>query len=76
MKNLLKLAVLAFVSLNLFSCTTDDYDAALEESVKVTENIQNAQSREGDEEDPTDIVTDTLNYNSVEGNPLVVIKKD
>ena len=38
MKNLVKLFALALVGITLFSCTTDEYDAALEESVKVTEN--------------------------------------
>ncbi|UGS23733.1 hypothetical protein [Flavobacterium channae] len=85
MKKSVKLFALAFVSLAIFSCTTDEYDAALEESVKVTENIQNAQFKYGDngeetEEDEggvrTPIDSLNLNLNIVEGTPLVVIKKD
>ncbi|MCA1965322.1 MAG: hypothetical protein LDL23_01595 [Flavobacterium sp.] len=71
MKNSVKLFALALVGITLFSCTTDEYDAALEESVKVTENIRNQQSKEGD-------LTETQNATTTEdGTPLViVIKKD
>lgn len=71
MKNLVKLFALVLVGISLFSCTTDEYDAALEESVKITENIQNQQSKEGD-------VTETNNTTTAEdGDPVVIIiKKD
>lgn len=69
MKNSIKLFALALVASTFFSCTTDEYDAALEQSVKVTENIQNTQFKEGDE--------DNQNSSTSEGTPLVVIvKKD
>ena len=69
MKNTVKLFALALVSFTIFSCTTDDYDAALNENVKVTENIQSLLSKEGDEE--------VLNATTDEGTPVVVIvKKD
>lgn len=81
MKNLVKLFALALVGITLFSCTTDEYDAALEESVKVTENIHNAQFREGDEaakdEDTIAVVDTLLNIREVDGDPVVIIiKKD
>jgi uncharacterized lipoprotein YbaY len=71
MKNLVKLFALVLVGISLFSCTTDEYDAGLEESVKVTENIRNQQSKEGD-------VTETQNITTTEdGDPVVIIiKKD
>ena len=79
MKNLIKLFALASVGITLFSCTTDEYDAALEQSAKVTENIQNAQFREGDEEGQEQdsiVVLDTLSINREENQPVIVIKKD
>lgn len=81
MKNLVKLFALALVGISLFSCTTDEYDAALEESVKVTENIQNAQFREGDEaakeQDSITVVDTLLTYREVDGDPvIIVVKKD
>ena len=47
------------------------YDAALEESVKITENIQNQQFKEGD-------VAETQNATTMkDGDPVVIIiKKD
>ena len=79
MKNLVKLFALALVGITLFSCTTDEYDAALEESVKVTENIHNAQFREGDEavkDEEVVVVSDTL-AREADGTPIiVVIRKD
>lgn len=81
MKNLVKLFALALVGITLFSCTTDEYDAALEESVKVTENIHNAQFREGDEaakeQDSITVVDALLTTREADGTPIiVVIKKD
>jgi len=71
MKNSVKLFALALVGITFFSCTTDEYDTALEQSVKVTENIRNQYSKEGD-------ITETQNAATTEdGTPLViVIKKD
>ena len=71
MKNSVKLFALALVGITFFSCTTDEYDAALEESVKVTENIRNQYSKEGD-------VSETQNTTTAEdGTPIViVIRKD
>lgn len=69
MKNSIQLFALALVASTFFSCTTDEYDAALEQSVKVTENIQNAQFKEGDE--------DNQNSSTVEETqPVIVVKKD
>lgn len=69
MKKSVQLFALALVAFTFFSCTTDEYDAALEESVKVTENIQNAQFKEGDEE--------TQNATTAQdGTPILVTKKD
>lgn len=71
MKNSVKLFALALVGITFFSCTTDEYDAAFEESVKVTENIRNQYSKEGD-------VSETQNTTTTEdGDPVVIIiKKD
>lgn len=71
MKNSVKLFALALVGITLFSCTTDEYDTALEESVKITENIQSQQFKEGD-------VTETQNATTMkDGDPVVIIiKKD
>ena len=71
MKNSVKLFALALVGITFFSCTTDEYDTALEQSVKVTENIQNQQFTEGD-------VAETQNATTMkDGDPVVImIKKD
>lgn len=72
MKKSVQLFALALVGFTFFSCTTDEYDAALEESVKVTENIQNAQSKDGEEEEG-----ETQNTTTAEdGTPILVTKKD
>ncbi|MFN7044550.1 MAG: hypothetical protein ACK4M1_05085 [Flavobacterium sp.] len=70
MKKSVQLFALALVGFTFFSCTTDEYDAALEESVKVTENIQNAQFKEGDV-----VATDTL-ATVADNTPPVIIKRD
>lgn len=70
MKRFVKLFVLAVVGITFFSCTTDEYDAALEESVKVTENIQNTQFREGEEGQTQNATT------AEDGTPILVTKKD
>ncbi len=79
MKKSVKLFAFVLVGITFFSCTTDEYDVALEQSVKVTENIQKAQSRgeyeEGKEQDSI-VVVDTLSMSREENQPVVVIKKD
>jgi len=79
MKKSVKLFAFVLVGITFFSCTTDEYDAALEQSVKVTENIQKAQFREGYEEGKEQdsiVVVDTLAINREENQPVIVIKKD
>ena len=77
MKNSVKLFALALVGITFFSCTTDEYDAALEQSVKVTENIQNAQFREAEEEVKEQENTSDMSAKEDDGNPLIIIvKKD
>ena len=79
MKKSVKLFAFVLVGITFFSCTTDEYDAALEQSVKVTENIQKAQFREGYEEGKEQdsiVVVDTLSINREETQPVIVIKKD
>ena len=79
MKKSVKLFAFVLVGITLFSCTTDEYDAALEQSVKVTENIQKAQFREGYEEGKEQdsiVVVDTLSINREETQPVIVVKKD
>jgi hypothetical protein len=79
MKKSVKLFAFVLVGITFFSCTTDEYDAALEQSVKVTENIQKAQFREGYEEGKEQdsiVVLDTLSINREENQPVIVIKKD
>ena len=79
MKKSVKLFAFVLVGITFFSCTTDEYDAALEQSVKVTENIQKAQFREGYEEGKEQdsiVVVDTLAINREETQPVIVIKKD
>ena len=79
MKKSVKLFAFVLVGITFFSCTTDEYDAALEQSVKVTENIQKAQFREGYEEGKEQdsiVVADTLSINREENQPVIVIKKD
>ena len=71
MKKSVKLFAFVLVGITFFSCTTDEYDTALEQSVKVTENIQNQQFKEGD-------VAETQNATTMkDGDPVVIIiKKD
>lgn len=70
MKKSVQLFALVLVGFTFFSCTTDEYDAALEESVKVTENIQNAQFKEGEEQETQSAAT------TEDGTPILVTKKD
>lgn len=79
MKKSVKLFAFVLTGITFFSCSTDEYDAALEQSVKVTENIQKAQFREGYEEGKEQdsiVVVDTLAINREETQPVIVIKKD
>lgn len=70
MKNSVKLFGLLMVSIVLFSCSTDEQDEDLKKAIKLSENIQELQSREGDES-----YTDSVARE--DGNPLVIIiKKD
>ncbi|TDR20971.1 hypothetical protein [Flavobacterium cheniae] len=69
MKNSVKLFGLLMVSLVLFSCSTDEQDEDLEKAIKLSENIQQMQAREGDET-PSDSIA------KEETNPIIVSKKD
>jgi len=70
MKNTFKLFSLVMVSIVLFSCSTDEQDADLERAIKISENMQQLQAREGEE-------TQTDSIAREDGNPLVIIvKKD
>lgn len=70
MKNTFKLFSLVMVSIVLFSCSTDEQDADLERAIKMSENMQQLQAREGEE-------TQTNSIAREDGNPLVIIvKKD
>ena len=64
MKNTVKLFGLLMVSIVLFSCSTDEQDEDLEKAIKLSENMQQTQAREGD-------------GIQEEGNPhIIIIKKD
>lgn len=69
MKNSVKLFGLLMVSIVLFSCSTDEQDEDLEKAIKLSENIQQMQAREGDET-PSDSIA------KEETNPIIVSKKD
>ena len=70
MKNTVKLFGLLMVSIVLFSCSTDEQDADLERAIKLSENVQQMQSREGEQ-------TTVDSTSREDGNPLVIIiKKD
>jgi len=70
MKNTVKLFGLLMVSIVLFSCSTDEQDADLERAIKLSENVQQMQSREGEQ-------TSVDSTSREDGNPLVIIiKKD
>ena len=80
MKNSVKLFGLLMVSIVLFSCSTDEQDADLERAIKLSENIQQMQSREGDESQSDTINEEEIQIDDIakeDGNPLVIIiKKD
>lgn len=69
MKNTFKLFSLVMVSIVLFSCSTDEQDADLERAIKMSENMQQLQAREGEETQNDSIAKE-------DGNPIIVIKKD
>lgn len=69
MKNTLKLFGLLMVSIVLFSCSTDEQDADLEKAIKLSENMQQAQSRDGEE-------TQADSTSREDGTPILVSKKD
>ena len=78
MKNSVKLFGLLMVSVVLFSCSTDEQDEDLEKAIKLSENIQQMQAREGDENQ-----TETKKERKQkernareEGTPILVLKKD
>jgi hypothetical protein len=70
MKNTVKLFSLLMVSLVLFSCSTDEQDADLERAIKMSENMQQLQAREGEELIKTDSIA------REDGTPVIVVKKD
>jgi hypothetical protein len=70
MKNTVKLFSLLMVSLVLFSCSTDEQDADLERAIKMSENMQQLQAREGEEIIKTDSIA------REDGTPVIVVKKD
>ena len=79
MKNSVKLFGLLMVSVVLFSCSTDEQDEDLERAIKLSENMQQTQAREGDESQSDTIKKEEIQMDSVakeEGNPIIVIKKD
>ena len=69
MKNTVKLFGLLMVSIVLFSCSTDEQDADLERAIKLSENIQQMQSREGEQ-------TSVDSTSREDGTPILVLKKD
>ena len=80
MKNTVKLFGLLMISVVLFSCSTDEQDEDLERAIKLSENIQQFQSREGDESQSDTINEEEIQIDDIakeDGNPLVIIiKKD
>ncbi len=79
MKNSVKLFGLLMVSVVLFSCSTDEQDEDLERAIKLSENMQQIQAREGDESESDTIKNEEIQMDSVakeEGTPLVIIKRD
>jgi len=69
MKNTVKLFGLLMVSIVLFSCSTDEQDADLERAIKLSENVQQMQSREGEQ-------TSVDSTSREDGTPILVLKKD
>ena len=69
MKNTVKLFGLLMVSIVLFSCSTDEQDADLERAIKLSENVQQMQSREGEQ-------TSVDSTAREETNPVIIVKRD
>ena len=69
MKNTVKLFGLLMVSVVLFSCSTDEQDADLERAIKLSENVQQMQSREGEQ-------TSVDSTAREETNPVIIVKRD
>ena len=69
MKNTVKLFGLLMVSILLFSCSTDEQDADLERAIKLSENVQQMQSREGEQ-------TSVDSTSREDGTPVIIAKKD
>jgi len=69
MKNTVKLFGLLMVSIVLFSCSTDEQDADLERAIKLSENVQQMQSREGEQ-------TSVDSTSREDGTPVIIAKKD
>ena len=69
MKNTVKLFGLLMVSIVLFSCSTDEQDADLERAIKLSENVQQMQPREGEE-------TQADSTAREETNPVIIVKRD
>ena len=69
MKNTVKLFGLLMISVVLFSCSTDEQDEDLERAIKLSENIQQMQSREGEQ-------TTVDSTSREDGTPILVSKKD
>ena len=69
MKNTVKLFGLLMVSIVLFSCSTDEQDVDLERAIKLSENVQQMQSREGEQ-------TSVDSTSREDGTPILVSKKD
>ena len=69
MKNTVKLFGLLMVSIVLFSCSTDEQDADLERAIKLSENMQQMQSREGEQ-----TIVDSTSRE--ETNPVIIVKRD
>ncbi|MCU4187991.1 hypothetical protein M9Q43_02290 [Flavobacterium sp. HXWNR29] len=69
MKNTVKLFGLLMVSIVLFSCSTDEQDADLERAIKLSENVQQMQSREGEQ-------TTVDSTSREDGTPVIIAKKD
>ena len=69
MKNTVKLFGLLMVSIVLFSCSTDEQDADLERAIELSEDVQQMQSREGEQ-------TSVDSTSREETNPVIIVKRD
>lgn len=75
MKNTIKLFGLVLVSISIFSCTTDEYDAELEKNANIIENTQSELAREGEGDEENTQTAQTTSTNA-DGTPIIVLKKD